>query len=299
MFSKMTLGAKIGFGFTLLLIIAALSGGISVWNMRSVESDSKMLASEYAPEVDIANNVERHVLDTSLNMRTYGLTFEKKFFDKGREDLELVKNYIAEFNDLAQHAPHLVKLKDALPPLSQKVSELEALINDTAKSEKEIERCRLALNESANAFEHECDKFIESQETQMTKDIKEDVSDTKKLERLHKLHLIGKIVEEGSACRVIVWKSQALRDSKLYEQTESHFAEIEKLLKEVQSVTHRENDLKELEKVHTSVNVYKAAMLEIKAAFIAIGEIGKKRAETAEALTASAREISLAGIKHT
>lgn len=299
MFSKMTLGAKIGWGFASLLAIAIVLGLTSIWNMRSVEDESHMLAEEYAPEVDIANNVERHVLETSLAVRSYGFTFDKKYLDLGREHLASVKKYIAESKDLADQSPHLVNLKAAVGPLATNAAAFENLINETEKEEKEIEHCRAELNADAKIFMEACNTYLHSQEERMKKDIKEDVSDEKKLERLHKIDLIMHIIEAGDACRLLVWKAQALRDPKLYADSEPYFAEIDKRLEETRKITHMENDLKAIDQAAKAAHDYKTAMNEMKTTYIEMQETGKKRAAAGEALVGAAREISLSGIKHT
>ena len=50
---KLTIGKKIGLGFTALLLILVSTGGYSILVMRSAASDSHYLASEYVPELDV------------------------------------------------------------------------------------------------------------------------------------------------------------------------------------------------------------------------------------------------------
>jgi len=299
MFPSMTLGRKIGLGFTVLLAIAIVLGVTSIWSMRSVEDESHMLAAEYAPEVEIANNVERHVLEASLAVRSYGFTFDKKYLAASREHLAALKKHIGECRELAQRSPHLVKLKESVGGLSTKSDEFEHLINETENTEKEIERCRARLNTDAKIFMEACNAYLHSQEEHMKKDIKEDVADERKLERLHKIDLITHIIEYGDACRLLVWKSQALRDPKLYAESEPLFVLIDKGFDDARRITRIDVDRKAIEQASNAAHDYKKSMTELRSAFLAMQETGRKRAAAGEALAIASRDISLAGIKHT
>lgn len=54
MFNNFKLGAKIGIGFGLLIVISLTLGGIAVFNMRDVTVESTKLATEHVPQVDVA-----------------------------------------------------------------------------------------------------------------------------------------------------------------------------------------------------------------------------------------------------
>ncbi|HRF91370.1 MAG TPA: hypothetical protein PLF65_11270, partial [Desulfobacter postgatei] len=51
---NLSLGIKISGGFGLLILIAIALGGMAVWNMNTVKTQSVMLAEEYVPEVEMA-----------------------------------------------------------------------------------------------------------------------------------------------------------------------------------------------------------------------------------------------------
>ena len=57
---NLTVGKKIVLGFSLILFIAVLLGGVAIWNFRGITDVSNKLAHEYVPEVKVANNVERY-----------------------------------------------------------------------------------------------------------------------------------------------------------------------------------------------------------------------------------------------
>ena len=78
---NMSLGIKISGGFALLILIAIALGGMAVWNMNTVKTQSVMLADEYVPEVDMAMSLRGAVNRLMYEMRGYGFT-EDDTFDK-------------------------------------------------------------------------------------------------------------------------------------------------------------------------------------------------------------------------
>jgi methyl-accepting chemotaxis protein len=71
MLKNLKLGVKIGGGFGMLIIIACTLGGLAIFNMSNVETESTRLAKAYVPEVEVANNLEKklafsHVRDARL-----------------------------------------------------------------------------------------------------------------------------------------------------------------------------------------------------------------------------------------
>ncbi|MBM4030100.1 MAG: chemotaxis protein, partial [Planctomycetes bacterium] len=114
MFTHMKLGTKIATGFGLLILIACLLGGLAVFNMKSVQGRSTMLATEYVPEVEVANNVERNSRLTMYSVRGYGLSFDEKYLTDGRKYLAEVKKHLENAGKLAETSAHLTVLKSTV-----------------------------------------------------------------------------------------------------------------------------------------------------------------------------------------
>ena len=105
MFKNMKLGTKIITGFSLLIVIACLLGGLAVWNMKSVQTVVSILAAENVPEVAVANNLERHALETMYEIRGYAYTEDEKFLAEGKKELEQVKKYLKDAKALGASSP--------------------------------------------------------------------------------------------------------------------------------------------------------------------------------------------------
>ena len=104
----MTIGKKIALGFASLILISTLLGGLAVYNMRAVQSQSQKLATEYIPEARIAGDLGNALSGVQLGVRSYGLTADPVHLDATRKNL-------AEMHKQQQAAQ---KLADEHPDLS-------------------------------------------------------------------------------------------------------------------------------------------------------------------------------------
>ena len=69
MLKNMKLGAKISLGFAMVICLASVLGALGVVSMNVVRKDAGILATEYMPEVELCNQVERNSLLTMYAAR--------------------------------------------------------------------------------------------------------------------------------------------------------------------------------------------------------------------------------------
>ena len=79
--------------------------------MKNVMDESSKLVNEYAPEVKVANNLERSSLMAMYNMMGYAWSEREDYLKAGREHLAQVEGYLGEAKQFADRSIHLVKLK--------------------------------------------------------------------------------------------------------------------------------------------------------------------------------------------
>jgi len=87
---NLKLGAKLGTGFGLLILISMILGGLAVFNMSTISTKSTHLADEYVPEVNLANEIERNARQTMYNMRGYSLSENDAYLREGQNFLSKV-----------------------------------------------------------------------------------------------------------------------------------------------------------------------------------------------------------------
>ncbi len=72
----MSLGKKIACGFGLILLLTALAGGVSLWNMSGAKQQTTTLIKEYLPEVVVLNQLEARALKTMYEVRGFTFSYE-------------------------------------------------------------------------------------------------------------------------------------------------------------------------------------------------------------------------------
>jgi methyl-accepting chemotaxis protein len=299
MFKNMKLGTKIITGFSLLIAIACVLGGVAVWQMRGIQTETTTLAKEFVPELKIANNLERYSLKTMYAMRGYAYTAEDTFLKDGRANLAEVKRYIKEAKDLANRSPHLVKLKNAVEKVEAQVLEYERLANETVARDAAIERDRKAMDEAAAAYMKHSDDFLKSQEESLAKEIEAGADVIKLKERYQKIRWMNDVIDLGNAVRIANFKAQGLREPGLLKEGMKGFEDITRKLDGLKAATRQEVDLKQLEAVRAAAKSYKDATSSLLVNWDALEVLSKSRGTAGNAVIAQAQATADAGIEGT
>ena len=299
MFANMKLGTKIGLGFGLLILIAMILGGIAVWNMKHVGTESDKLANAYAPEVKMANAVERSSLLTMYAMRGYAMSEEEHYLAEAEGQLKMVKQHLEEIKALADHSPDLVKLRAAVPEAQKGVTSYEQLSKDTVNVNETLAKLREKMDSTAAVYMEACADFIASQDQAMETEISENASMEKLLERLRKIVLVNDIINAGNAARIGNFKSQATRDPELLKNTIANLKNIEKNFDSLKAITHKDVNLQQIADTRRTAEQYADAMEQYLSNWHKREELNKLRTQAGDKVLESAQTTSMAGIEQT
>jgi len=299
MFKNMKLSAKLGLGFGLLVLIALILGSLAVWNMKNVETQSNYLSKEYAPEVEVAVEVERNSLETMYNMRGYVYTSDAEFLKKGKEHLETVKGKLKDAKDLSEKSTNLSKLKENAALAEAKVTEYSTLVDETVKLEESIAIERASLMDDAEKYMKNCKEYLKSQVDKIEDEFKEGKEAGKLSERMWKINSINDVIDLGNNIRIINWKAQSLRQPELLGEAIKSFPEINKKLDELKAKTVQEVNLKQLDEIRASGEAYKNSLNGLHEKWSALEELNKKRGLVADDVLKAAESTSEGGIEET
>ena len=258
--------------------------------MWSVSEQSTMLAREYAPEVAVANNIERQSLLTMYAMRAYSYSEEEAYLKAGLDNLAKVKTHLGEAEELAAASPHLVMLREQISAAKNAVGQYGSLAAQTVERNKALTENRKTMDSAASIYMKNCAAFLESQNQALEKEIGGNEPQAKLAERHHKIILVNDVMELGNAVRVGNFRSQATRDPESFKFSLGNFAEIEKKLAELKTVTRQEVNLNQIGAIGSSAKEYQTAMTAFLANWLAREELNKKRGAAADAVLTAARE---------
>lgn len=296
MLKNMKLGVKLGAGFGLLMLIAAILGGIATYNMLSVGGQSQELAEEYVPEVDMAATIERNSLLTMYEMRGYALSMDKAYWLKAQEQLESVRSSLAEAKQHAEDYPDLVKLREGVGKASTLVEQYAALADRTDELVGIMQDVRDQMDEAAGMYVRNCAAFLETQNEAMVRELNQGLPPARITERLDKITWVNDIIDLGNDTRVRNFKAQALRDPELLRSALQNFDAMEDLFDKLRSVTRRAENLKQIAATREAAESYRKAMEAYLKNWLELQDIGLERENVSSGVLDASQETANAGM---
>lgn len=248
---NLSIGKKISFGFSLMIIIACILGTMAIWNMKSVENQSKMLAHEYVPEVDVAVELRGAANRVMYEMRGYGFTEEEKFYKNAEKELDAIELALERARILEAGSPNLKKLKGQLNVATQAVNEYKGFMKQTKSINAKMAANRKILDESAAKYMSNSSLFLAGQNEKFKIDLHE---------RQKKIGIVTLLVEVGSEVRVTNFKAQALGDFRLLETAINKIGDVPSLLTDLRKISRSKIDIKRMVDIESAAKQYENAM---------------------------------------
>ncbi len=292
---NLKLGAKLGTGFGILILISMILGGLAVLNMTRVSNQSYYLSEEYLPEVSIASQLERASLNTMFQMRGYAYTEEEDFLNKGMMHLAEVKTKLNEAGDLAEKSKKLKALKASIAETEAAVLKYEDLSKQTVEKNSVLQEQRKIMDASAATYMTNCYDFLESQNELMSGEISAGAATQT---RLKKITLINDIIDAGNQTRVSNFKAQATRDPELMTNAIKEFQASFSIFNEIRAITIQQTHLDELVKIEKAGNEYLGAMNTFLQAWKEREQLSVERVDQANIVLDNAENIAEAGVEN-
>ncbi len=295
--SQMTLGKRIGLGFASVLVIAALLGGVAVWNMKSATSSANEMAKKFIPESDLSANLQQAVAKTAISIRSYGFTMDEKYHTQAKAALQEVAKHKQALKNFSDQNPDLVKLKEHLASVLPLMQEWEQAIQQTETEVKGVEKIREEMNVAATTFNEKIDQLSAGQLQKQAAEFKEFAEAPKLTERARKIYLATDIAEKGNAVRIAAFKTQALRDNQFLEAGIKSFDVLFKDFQELKSMLKTAADIAEANASEQAAHNYQKSVTDLLAHLTTLNQIGQKRAALADKIDPSVEEIATVGMQ--
>ena len=261
---NLSLGIKISGGFGLLILIAIALGGMAVWNMNTVKTQSVMLAEEYVPELDMAMELKGSVNRLMIEMRGYGLTEDDAFYKKAQKEMAAVEKALNTGRRLAEKAVNLKKLKGRLSEAIRAVHDYEALIKQTVDTNAKLVKNRSMLDKSAAKYMANSNAFLVHQNEQFKTDL---------AKQQQKIAHVRALVDTSDTVRMMSYKAQANNTPDMISEAADKLNDAFTTLENLRSITREEADLRRIDATTSAGKNYQDAMKafvpELKKAMIA------------------------------
>jgi methyl-accepting chemotaxis protein len=293
------LGIKIGGGFGVLILIACALGGLAVYNMKTVETDSIKLANEYVPEVGIANLVERSALLAMYAWRGYAFTEQENFLVEGKKQLAATLQALDQAKKHAEAHPGLVALKENAQAAREQVDAYVALSEQTETLVNAMHADREALNKSAASFMENCAAFLGSMNEAMEREISENAEGAALKERVWKINLMNEVIDLGNDTRISVWRAQATRQIAQIEKALENFGKIDAVFAQLTPTIRNPANIRQMEAVQKAGADYRTAMLSLQKNWGTLEGINAQRTKVGTEALEAAQKTAVSGLEDT
>ena len=146
---NLTLGKKIGGGFSLILLLTVVVGFVAVRAMREGVTVSGYIASDRVPRLAEYGDLQSNLLLTAYNTRIYFESADAKALETGMEYLNRLKANVARLNEL-NAVQYFENTANFLEQFGKGISAYEQAINSGVKLTDEISGTTVKLIESGN-----------------------------------------------------------------------------------------------------------------------------------------------------
>jgi len=281
---KLTIGNKIGLGFTALLIILTLAGGYAILRMRTAATGARYMSNEFVAEWAAADKVTDSLNDMMLNARTYGLTGDKLYLDNVHKALAEMKPAIGELDALSRRASHLVKLKDQLGDVQRTAAAYEQSFDETTSIVEELDARRSDALAAGIQLTKSIDLHDAYQHANLASDLKTNASPEQLEARFEKIELVAQIRAEFMAMRIANYRSQAVRDADIFKKALEDFKKIDPLLAHLSQLVRQEEGKSQLETIKTDLKHYIEMLAQQSATQERLDQMMAKRTKAANAM---------------
>ena len=296
---RLTIGAKIGLGFGMLILITAILGGIGVGAMKLVQAKTKILAESFVPESRVASDLQDTFDRVVLNSQSYGLVPDHAYLTEARKAIELVHEQQRLAQTLADAHPELAQLQQDLKTLTPELKTYESLIDQTETQNQGLLTTWEQLTAAAADFTTNIDKLKTAQLEKLNNEVSTNADLAKISERVNKILLIVNIRNAGDAARVAVYEAYATRNSRLIETGLKQLEPMEGWFNEMAPMIHTQVISNQLARVRIRTQTYRDTLQQVLAIQTALEELGRKRVAAMNTVKILVQNIQRSGMERT
>jgi len=299
MIKTMTLTARMGVAFGLIVLVILALGLVGVVSMKRVGRLSASLTTENIPEISMANSIERHAHSMIPSLRDYGYTDDGTFLTEVRTELATLKKLLAEAKSHGASSARLNQLKETAVLGESAVLDFEGLIDQRIKLTEALEQERLSAFAAGTNFTSICSSFLDRQKEAMFGEIIAEVGADQLEKRLHRIDFLTSIVASGNQLQANLWKAQTKRDPQLLADSLGLLAAMNKQLDGLEKITDFENDLKRIGDCRASSQVYRDSIKRFQDRWVEREGLARRQTALAASIIEQAQKVASLGLADT
>lgn len=288
MFQDLNLGYKIGLGFGTIILLFLLLAALVTVTIQEVRTHATDLAESLVPEVALAGNVERSVLQAVLNTQHYIYTEDSQHLQAGQRALAQARKDLTDGEALAAQRGN-AHLGRAVKTGLARLTEFEALLNDTAAQYDTIAKGRATLSTCAQRFADCCFALLE---------IKGESPDELRIVQARTAE-VQQLLKLASGVRSMVLEFQEQRDTIPSQPAETVFEQIDRGISALAAMHQDAESTSLLQRLRSASTEYRTATGAFTQNRSALNTLRKAREEAANDVLAQARSIAESASRRT
>jgi methyl-accepting chemotaxis protein len=296
---NLTLTHRLVGGFSVLIALSLLLGGVTIWRMNAVAASMDALADEYVPEAEIAGRLGVGVGNLMANGRAYGLTGDARYLAAAREQLALVDKALGEAVKLADEATNLRQLREQSSIARGAYDSYRKLLDDTERAIAASETARAAMHNAGAEAIASLGQLQQTQERMLADEIAQQHAAEKLEARRTKLIQANEMRNAINRLRIAAWSAQAENDPSRIQKAGEDYAVIQKIAAELAPTLNVAANQQQLAKVLKQTELYFASMQTVEKAMGDLAGIAVQRNDAAGKLQAAAEKVVTAAFTET
>jgi methyl-accepting chemotaxis protein len=284
---------KIGAGFALVILIAAVVGAIELWNMLGVQGDASRLDREIVPQVAAGNKIELSLLEAMYSFRGFLLTMDSDSLDQARQHVQETQQALQDAEALAAKFPRLVVLKKSAADAKTKLDEYNALVEDAANANSTIVTARMDLSAASTTLLNGLSNYILKKVADLRR-----ASAAGQRSILQEISTANDLRDIGNTVRNASFQTQATDDPSFLKDAMASFAGLPSRFEAWRSLpTVGKDDRLLLDGISKAADAYLQACQTVLDNVTKLVAVNTSQVATAQAVLDAAQQISDAGLK--
>jgi methyl-accepting chemotaxis protein len=298
-FGKIRISYRLAAGFGLVVAIACGLGLLSIVNSYYVGKEVHGLSAENIPEIRTANNLERNVVPTLLQMNSYSDTEQDQWLAGARQQLDEIRKSLQAARDHSQRFARLADMKTAIDSVDKSVADAEKRMQDVERITRELNAARQTAESSMQEFANTAAVLLKGQQDALDGELIAGLDPDKLEPRIKKIGLCSEVQSLGYQIVVAGWKSQFRRDPTLLDKTAAMFDQVNQKLDELKKLSTYEGDLQRIEKCRTCAAAYRERTELLTRQLKERQDVGKQCLSALNSIMDQAKQVANVGMDDT
>ena len=294
---NMLLNHKLALSYSLLIMVFWLSGSFTILRLYAYKKELSVATQTYIPLVAKANKIELLSNQTMYFLWEYTTLGDYKYYKLSKSTLDELSNVLLETNSIISVSSDLYLLKDKLIQITQRVSDLSHVIDETARVQVKLKANKQKLKAISPKFVFVARKIFNEGESELWQQLTHTVVSSKDAKNRHrKNHLINRVVDKGNMNMISAFEAISFDNPVYLKSSIKEFKDIFYLLKVLDAITVETPENADIKNIRNHFLLFQDEVNSLRANLTRHRELSIKRDEITNIVIHEARIMGHEGI---